>query len=120
MRKHSRDLKRPDQPKPGHVGGRNGGDIAALVDNSATARAKEFCEKVEAGGLAGAVRANERVNGPASDPKVYSIDGDKAGELLGEIFGFKDELVTHGQFPDSAGALIARPRRDSTGDSTKS
>ena len=39
------------------------------------------------------------MNGPAPDAQVHAIHGDKAGEILGQILGFEDHIVTHTQQP---------------------
>ena len=54
---------------------------------------QEFGQQVEAGGLAGAVRADQRVDGAARDPQAHAVHGDEAGEFLGEILGFEDDIV---------------------------
>ena len=67
----------------------------ALVDDAPARRLQELGQQVEAGGLAGAVRADQRMDGAARDSQVDAVDGDEAGELLGQILGFEDDVVTH-------------------------
>ena len=52
-------------------------------------------EQVEAGRLAGAVRADQRVDRAAADREVDVLDGDEALELLGEPARFEDGVVGH-------------------------
>jgi hypothetical protein len=50
------------------------------------------------------------MNGAACDPQVDPVHGDKAGELLGEILGFEDEIVAHdatAQVVDDSGSTSA-------------
>jgi hypothetical protein len=47
------------------------------------------------------------MNGAACDAQVNPVHGDKAGELLGEILGFEDEIVAHdatAQIVDDSGS----------------
>ena len=72
-------------PEPRHVGRLQRGDVLALVEDAAAGRLEELGQQVEAGGLAGAVRADQRVNGAALDAQVDAVDRDEAGEFLGQI-----------------------------------
>ena len=54
----------------------------AVVDDAAARGREEVREQVEAGGLAGPVRADQRVDGAAADAEVDAVDGDEALELL--------------------------------------
>ncbi|MNL68033.1 hypothetical protein D3C87_1926940 [compost metagenome] len=58
---HSRDLERTDDAAPRDLRGPLAGDIPAVEEDRAAGRLKEFGQQVEAGGLAGAVRADQRV-----------------------------------------------------------
>ena len=55
---------------------------------------QELGQQIEAGGLAGAIRADQSVNGAALDPQIDAIDRDEAGELLGQVLGFEDGGVS--------------------------
>ena len=98
MRKHRRDLERAHHAEPRHLGRRLRGDVGALVGDAAPRRLQELGQQVEAGGLAGAVRPDQRVDGAALDPQVDAVDGDEAGEFLGQILGFED-VLTHTRRP---------------------
>ena len=58
-------------------------------------RLQELGQQIEAGGLAGAVRADQRMDGAALDAQVDAVHRDEAGELLGQILGFEDRIPTH-------------------------
>jgi hypothetical protein len=60
-------------------------------------------EQVEAGRLARAVRADERVDRSLADAQAHVLDGDEAFELLGELPCFENGVVGH--------AAPARARR---------
>ncbi len=62
-----------------------------------------FVKQVEAGRLARAVRSDQRMDGAAPNPQVHPAHRDEAGELLGEVLGLEDEIVTH----DATGPIIA-------------
>src|SRR4051794_23794885 len=83
MRKYRRDLERAHQTEPRHVGGRHRGDVLALVQYLAGRGFQEFREQVEARGLAGPVRTNQRMNAATADLEIDIADGEKPRELLG-------------------------------------
>ena len=70
---------------------------------------EEVGEQVEAGGLARAVRPDQRVDGPAAHPEVDVLDGDEAAELLGEPPRLQDDVVGHRAEPH-AGRRRIEPR----------
>src|SRR5205809_7493768 len=55
----------------------------------------ELGQEIEAGGLAGAVRADQRVNRAAGNAQVDAVDRNEPGKFLGEILGLEDEIVAH-------------------------
>ena len=79
------------------------GDVAAVVEDLAARRRQEMREQVEAGGLAGAVGADQRVDRAAADAQAHVLDRDEALELLGEPARFENRVVGH--------AAPARTRR---------
>src|SRR5713226_6414399 len=95
LRKHRRDLERAHEPEPRHVGGSKPGDVVALVDDAAVGGAQKFGQQIEASGLAGAIRADQRVDRPALDTQVDVTDRDEAREFLGEALGLEDDVVGH-------------------------
>ena len=56
---------------------------------------EEFGQQIEAGGLAGAVRPDQRMNGAARDPQIDAVDRDESGKFLGQILGFEDDVIIH-------------------------
>src|SRR5437879_7111188 len=96
MRKHRRNLERPDQPKPRDCGRAGSGDRASVVEDLAAGRGKKVREQVEAGGLARAVGANERVDAPAPDLEADVADGDEALEFLPQAARFENDVFRHG------------------------
>ena len=73
MGKDRGNLERAHEAEARDVGRRERRDVVALVDDAAARRLQELGEQVEAGGLAGAVRADERVNGAALDPQRNAV-----------------------------------------------
>src|SRR2546430_3742271 len=95
MRKHRRNLKRPDQPQPRDRGGAGARDLAPVVEDLATGRGKKVREQVEAGGLARAVRADQRVDASAPDLEADVADGNEALELLPQAARFENDVFWH-------------------------
>src|SRR2546429_3266037 len=95
MRKHRRNLKRPDQPQPRDRGGAGARDLAPVVEDLAARRGKKVREQVEAGGLARAVGADERVDASAPDLEADVADGDEALELLPQAARFENDVFRH-------------------------
>ena len=101
MRKHRRNLKRAPEPELRDVGGLERGDVAAVEHNASAGRRQEFGEEIEAGGLAGAVRADQRMNAAAPHAQVHAAHGDEAGELLGQVLCFEDRIFMARRSPRS-------------------
>src|SRR4051812_15057606 len=95
MRKDSGDLKRAHESKARDVGGRQSRNVLPLECDAATSRLEKLGQQIEAGGLTGAVRTDERVNGPARDAQSDAVHRHEAGELLGQILGFEDDVPAH-------------------------
>src|SRR5207302_9313523 len=91
-----RNLKRPDQPQPRDRGGAGARDLAPVVEDLAARRGKKVREQVEAGGLARAVGADERVDASAPDLEADVADGDEALELLPQAARFGTDVFRHG------------------------
>src|SRR3981081_4587841 len=68
MGKDRGDLEGAHEAEARDIGRRERRDVAALVDDAAARRLQELGEEIETGGLAGAVRPDEGVNGAARDP----------------------------------------------------
>src|SRR5215468_8707485 len=95
MGKYRRDLERTHQPEPRYVGRRQRRNILALVDDAAACGLEKLGEQIEAGGLAGAIRTDQGMNGAARDTQVDAAYGYEPGEVLGEILGLEDDLRAH-------------------------
>ena len=67
-------------------------------------RLQELGQQVEAGGLAGAVRTDQRMDGAALDAQADAVHRDEAGELLGQILGFEDDLTHTRKSPSARSA----------------
>ena len=58
-------------------------------------RLEKLGQQVEAGGLAGAVGADQRVDGAATHLEVDVVDGHEAFELFDESPRFQNDVRTH-------------------------
>src|SRR5690349_25126760 len=96
VREHRGNLERANEPEPRDRRRTRPGDLAAVEEDLAARRRQEMREQVEAGRLAGAVRPDQRVNGPAADREIHVVDGDEALELLREAARFENVVVRHG------------------------
>src|SRR5512138_1479063 len=106
--KHRGDLERADEAEAGYVGGREAGDVLPLVDDAAGGGLQELGEQVEAGGLAGAVGADQGVNGAARDGEIDAADGDEAPELLGQALRGQNDICAH-VLPMPEGCRVLSP-----------
>ena len=93
MGKHGGDLKGADHAEPRHMRRPLPRDVAAVEDDPAGRRLQEFGEQVEDRGLAGAVRADERVNRAAPHLEIDVADCGEAKELLGQPVSLEDEIL---------------------------
>ena len=71
---------------------------------------QEVREQVEAGRLAGAVRADQRVDRAATHRQVDVLDGDEALELLGEPARLENRVVGHAAAIIRIGAPTCNPK----------
>ena len=99
VRKHRRNLERAHEAKPRHIGRRHRRDILSLVQDLTGRRLQELGQKIEARGLAGPVRSDQRVNTATADPKIDIANGKEAREFLGQSVGFENELIGQSNFP---------------------
>src|SRR5439155_13792335 len=86
------DLEGAHQSHARDVRGSSGRDVASLVVDGAVRRRQEPGQQVEAGRLARAVGADQRVDGSANYPQVDALDGDEPAKLLGQPAGLEDDL----------------------------
>src|SRR4029450_4770408 len=87
------DRKRADEAEPGDVSRMRAGDLAALEPDAAAGRRQEVGQEIEAGRLAGAVGADERVDRAPAYPQPHALHREEAAKLLGEVLGLQDEVV---------------------------
>ena len=99
MRKYRRDLERANQAEPRHVGRRHRRDVLPLVEDLARRRLQKLGQEIEAGRLAGPVRADQRVNAAAADLERDVANGKETREFLGQSVGFENELIGQSNFP---------------------
>src|SRR5438034_5403072 len=99
MRKYRRDLERTDQADTRHIGRRHRGNILPLVENPARRRLQKLGQEIEAGGLAGPVRANQGVNTAPPNLERDVANSKETREFLGQSVGFENELIGQTNFP---------------------
>src|SRR3989442_1315146 len=92
---HGRDLERAHETQPGDVRGPGAGDLAALEADAPAGGRQEMGQEIEAGGLAGAVGADERVDRPTVHAQPHVLHRDEAAKLFGEPLGFQNDVVGH-------------------------
>ena len=99
MRKHRRNLERAHQAKTRHIGRRQRRDILSLVEDLARRGLQELGQEIEARGLAGPVRTDQRMNAATADPEIDIANGKEPREFLGQSVGFENELIGQSNFP---------------------
>src|SRR5260221_13182 len=75
---------------------RHVGDVGAIEHNPAGCRLVEAGENVERRGLAGAVRANQRMNAAALDLDIDAIDRFEAAEIFRQPGDFEHDVAADG------------------------
>ena len=90
-----RDLERAHHAAAGDVGRLFAGDVVAVEQDLAAGRVKKLRQQVEAGGLAGTVGADQRMDRAATHLEVDVVDGYEALELLDESTRFQNVVRTH-------------------------
>src|SRR5262249_12521744 len=75
--------------------GRDRRDVAPIIHDAAAGRVEELGQQVEAGGLAGPIGTDQRMNGPAPDLEIDPVDGHEAAKLLGQPLRLKNDVVRH-------------------------
>src|SRR4030095_531044 len=110
-----RDQKRGEEAEPGDVGRMRAGDLAALEPDAAAGRRQEVGQEIEAGRLAGAVGADERVDRAPAYPQPHALHREEAVKLLGEVLGLQDDVVGHLRRAGAAGRSGPRVSRATRG-----
>ncbi len=112
---HGRDLKAADEPEPCHRRRGEAGDVPPLEAHGAARGLEKLGEQVEAGGLAGAVRADQRVDRPRLHPQIDLVHGHEAAKLAGQSAGLQDGVGHPGCLPINIEVLICTRRRATQG-----
>ena len=73
-------------------------------------RTEELGQQIEAGGLAGAIGADQGVDGAAADVQGDAANGDKSSEFLRQILCFEDYVITHTRLIPPGGIVSALHR----------
>src|SRR4029450_2628452 len=105
------DRKRADEAEPGDVSRMRCADLAALEPDAAAGRRQEVGQEIEAGRLAGAVGADERVDRAPAYPQPHALHREEAVKLLGEVLGLQDDGVGHLRRAGAAGRSGPRASR---------
>ena len=84
------DLEGPRHAKPDALMRRKRGNVLAVENDAAVGRLEDAGEEVDHGGLAGAVRADQRVARTFLDRERKVMGGNNAAEALFEADGFED------------------------------
>src|SRR5690348_13851594 len=93
MRKHRRDLEGAHHAEPRYIGRRHARDVAPVVEDAPHGWRKELGQQVEDRGLAGTIRADQRVDRAAAHAQIDVAHGGKSGKLLGETGSLKDKVA---------------------------
>ena len=83
-------------PRRRHIVRLERGDIASLVEDAAAGDAEHSRQQIEERRLAGAVRADQRVDAAALHVEADILHRDEAGEGLRQMFGAQQHIVGHG------------------------
>ncbi len=80
----------------GDIGRLLRGNVLTVKHDRAAGRDQELGDQIKASGFAGAVRADQRMDGAAPNLQVNAVDRGKSLELFGQVPGFNDEFTCHG------------------------
>ena len=90
VRKHRRNLERTHQAEPRHVGRRQRCDIRPVVENLAGRGLEKLGQQVEAGGLAGAVGADQGMDAAAANPQIDVANGEESRRTPWSVPGSRE------------------------------
>src|SRR5436853_4337622 len=93
MWEHRGNLERADHAAPGDVGRARGGNIVTCIDDPPGGRLEKLCQEIEHGRLAGAVRADQRMDGAAADFEIHCLHRGEAAELFRQPPSLEDQVV---------------------------
>src|SRR5262245_11259841 len=95
LREHALDLQRAFDAEPADLVRLEPGDLATVEEDPAGVGREQAGYQVEERGLAGAVRADDRVQPPAGEAEAQVVDRGQSAEALGQSLGAQDRLA-HG------------------------
>jgi hypothetical protein len=95
MREYGGDLEGAHEAEAGDLGRSHRRDVAAVVLDPPPGRGQELSQEIEAGGLAGPVRADQGVNRPTPHSEGHPVDGGETLELLGQVRGRENDVAGH-------------------------
>ena len=87
------DLQRAFDAEPADLVRLEAGDVAAAKENTAAVGAKQARNQIEEGGLAGAIRADDRLQPAARQAKAEIVDRGQPAKPPGQIFGSRTGSV---------------------------
>ena len=96
------ELKRAHEPARGDLMRAEAGDVLAVEDDRPAGRSQKSAQEIEAGRLAGAVRADQADDLALVDGEVDAVDGRQPAEEPGEIARLEERHEVRP--PDSAWA----------------
>ena len=92
MREHGRNLERAHESPSRDIGRPRPGDLLPLVIDVPGGRFEELGEQIEYGRLAGAVRADQRMDRAAPHPQIDPLHRGETAELLCQTARLKDQI----------------------------
>ncbi|OLB65998.1 MAG: hypothetical protein AUI10_04345 [Actinobacteria bacterium 13_2_20CM_2_72_6] len=95
-----------DDAQPGAADRADAGDVAAGEEDASRVRPGRTGHEVEQRGLAGAVRADDRVPLPRRERQAHRVDGDEAAVAAGDL----GEIQQRGHRPTTRRASPRRAR----------
>ena len=101
MVKELHQLKGAGDPLPGDAVGRASLDLHAAKDDAARLGGEKTGHQVEQGGLAGAVGADDRLDGAPRHPKAHLLHGLEAAEGQADPVQFQEPASQTGKVPPS-------------------
>src|SRR5437868_15082661 len=93
MRKHSGYLERAHEAEARHIGRRHRRDVPSIVKDLTCRRTEKLGQQIEARGLDGPVRANQRINAATPNLERNIANGKKPRELLVQSVALENELI---------------------------
>ena len=96
VREHRRNLERAHQAPSRDIGRPRRRDVAPVIEDGPGGRFEELGQQIEHGRLAGAVRADQRMDRAAMHPQIDPLHRGKTAELLRQTARLKDQIGQSG------------------------